>query len=403
MPINSRRQTLGAVSAKPPMPSSMSRPTTTASTTTTPSTSSLASDASRKKIPRSRKSMIPRMAGSENAVNQQQQQQHVMSAASPLAKSKGSRIAAPSPSRVPKSSSRPPAAAAAAAASSRKSLGGPIILSSATPSKNRRVSLAPSSSATHSSSQYTTTDPRDIKDKSYLNNSIRKMVSYLKSHGYDSSPLNVKQLVNGPSGRDFNHFMTFLLRRVDPTFNSTYGGSIATTSTTGAAKRSDDPPIKFEDEVSMAFRTLGYPFPISKTGIVAVGAPHTWPALIAAIDWLIDVLVLVEGEERMEWEVEMSVVNGEGGGGGEEVVEEEQLYSLESNALRAQHQFDAFLRKSMVAFMNDDNEECDELEGELLEVWNGDNEKVDGYLAGLDEECGRMREEMKRLEREGQG
>eukprot|EP00804_Cyclotella_cryptica_P023223 CCRYP_000416-RA/>CCRYP_000416-RA protein AED:0.05 eAED:0.05 QI:835/1/1/1/1/1/3/192/486 len=149
--------------------------------------------------------------------------------------------------------------------------------------------------------------------------------------------------------------------------------------------------MKFEEEVSLAFRTLGYPLPISKTGIVAVGAPHTWPALIAAIDWLLDVLSVVEAEAECDWM---------------EDKEEEDLFSMESNAERATRQYDAFLRKSMVAFMqatDDDNERCAELEAELLEVWEVDNERTDRYLAEVDGEVAAMKREVEELEMENEG
>mmetsp|Transcript_705 Transcript_705/g.1286 ORF Transcript_705/g.1286 Transcript_705/m.1286 type:complete len:180 (-) Transcript_705:476-1015(-) len=78
-------------------------------------------------------------------------------------------LVAPSPSR-----GRRPAA-------SRKSLGGAILQNghqSNTPAKNRRVSLAPSAAAASSSSvpsSSSNVDPCDIKDKSYLQNAIRKL------------------------------------------------------------------------------------------------------------------------------------------------------------------------------------------------------------------------------------
>ena len=55
-------------------------------------------------------------------------------------------------------------------------------------------------------------DPRDVRDRSYLQSAIRKMASYLSLRGYaDASSLNVNQLVNsGPSGRDFQNITTFL-------------------------------------------------------------------------------------------------------------------------------------------------------------------------------------------------
>jgi kinetochore protein NDC80 len=213
-------------------------------------------------------------------------------------------------------------------------------------------------------------------------------VSYLTSRGYgDASSLSVKQLVNsGPSGRDFQNIMTFLFRRVDPTFHSTPIGH-------GNNQRSDEVVLKFEDEVSMAFRCLGYPFPISKTGLVAVGSPHTWPALIAAIDWLVDLLVIRDEEEPLGWGLDEGMTGATNGG-------EQNALTLDESAERVRMQFHKFLRKSMVAFLNDDNDECEELEGSLLDSFQKDSERVEMYLTGLDDECGRMREEIASLNEE---
>jgi kinetochore protein NDC80 len=286
----------------------------------------------------------------------------------------------------------------------RKSMGGAILQhgqgdgatsyasSSFTPAKNRRVSLAPiassSSSATASvPGSSSNVDPRDVRDRSYLQSAIRKMVSYLTSRGYaDASSLNVKQLVNsGPSGRDFQNIMTFLFRRVDPTFHSTPASGQNN-------HRSDEVVLKFEDEVSMAFRCLGYPFPISKTGLVAVGSPHTWPALIAAIDWLVDVLTIRDEEEPLDWGPD-ETTSGNG----------QDALSYDESAERVRMQFHKFLRKSMVAFLNDDSDECEELEGSLLDTFQKDNERIEVYLTGLDDECGRMREEIASLNQEVNG
>jgi len=236
------------------------------------------------------------------------------------------------------------------------------------------------SSNGNSQNHHPNVDPRDVKDKSYLLGAIKKMVSFLKSRGYDATALNIKQLVNGPSGRDFNHIMTFLLRRIDPTFN---------TPIPPGQKNNGDVVIKFEDEVSMAFKCLGYPFPISKTGLVAVGSPHTWPALIAAIDWLVDVLVVAEGETTLDWEMEENPQE-----------EELLLQTFQGISQRSERQWHQFLRKSMVSFLNNDQEECDELEGDLLEAFHRDNEKVEAYLNRMIEENEGTKLEIERLNAE---
>lgn len=101
-----------------------------------------------------------------------------------------------------------------------------------------------------------------------MNSSIRLLLNFLMENGYDSS-ISPKILAR-PSSKDFNNIVTFLLRLVDPNFN--------------------DGTCKFEDEVAAAFKALGYPFNISKTALYAVGSPHTWPGLLAAITWLIELL-----------------------------------------------------------------------------------------------------------------
>ncbi|KAL7521989.1 hypothetical protein ACHAWX_006685 [Stephanocyclus meneghinianus] len=324
--VNKRRQTLATGLAKPPSAPSKSSDSST-STNRAP------------RIPKSRKSMIPRVAGQENGINT------ASAATTTTTSSTKSALRAPSPSKH------------------RKSMGPTTAkTSSTTPSKNRRVSIAPLASESSAANggggggtAYQPTDPRP-KDRPYLLSAIRKMIVYLKKHRYpDASSLDAQRLVShGVSGRDFNAIMTFLLRRLDPGFN-----------TPSAASRSDEPPIKFEEEVSLAFRTLGYPFPISKTGIVA--AEHDWA---------------------------------------DEEEDEEELFAMESNADRATRQFDAFLRKSMVAFMqatDDDNERCAELEAELLEVWETDNDRTDRYLAQVDGEVAEMKGEVEMLERENEG
>jgi len=57
----------------------------------------------------------------------------------------------------------------------------------------------------------------------------------------------------------------------------------------------------------------------------------------------------------------------------------------------------------MVAFLNDDNDECEELEGALLDTFQKDSERVEMYLTGLDYECGKMREDIAALNEEVDG
>lgn len=125
----------------------------------------------------------------------------------------------------------------------------------------RRSSVAPGHTGQRSK------DPRQISDKGFMRDSIRKLIQYLSEHGYDRaiSP----QILTAPSTKDFVHILSFLLKSAVPNFK--FGA-------------------KFEDEVPTVLKTLGYPYSISKGALAAVGSPHTWPHLLAALSWLVDLL-----------------------------------------------------------------------------------------------------------------
>jgi len=110
-------------------------------------------------------------------------------------------------------------------------------------------------------------DTRNVADKTVLNSNIKRLSNYLATHNYDGQ-CGVKVLVR-PSGRDFADIICFLFGQIDPNFKLTG---------------------KLEDEVIMMMKTLGYPYTINKSSITAVGSPHAWPSLLAALVWLLDLL-----------------------------------------------------------------------------------------------------------------
>ena len=111
------------------------------------------------------------------------------------------------------------------------------------------------------------------------------LITYLATHGYER-PLSPKLL---SSNKEFAAVVAFLARRVDP----------------GA------PPLgpRVEEEVPALFKRLRYPFAIPKSALQAVGSPHTWPALLAALAWLVALL-------RYEEAAAAAAASGPGGGGG---------------------------------------------------------------------------------------
>ncbi len=112
-------------------------------------------------------------------------------------------------------------------------------------------------------------DPRPISDKGFIAQSIRTLVEYLSDHGYDQ-PISGKILTR-PSGRDFTNIMGFLFRQYDSTWQPSSGR-------------------RFEEEVIPFLKAVRYPFTLSKASLQAVGAPQTWPKVLAAISWLVELL-----------------------------------------------------------------------------------------------------------------
>ena len=43
-------------------------------------------------------------------------------------------------------------------------------------------------------------------------------------------------------------------------------------------------------QVPQLYKRLRYPFQISKSNLTAVGSPHTWPSLLVALTWLVELL-----------------------------------------------------------------------------------------------------------------
>ena len=148
-------------------------------------------------------------------------------------------------------------------------------------------------------------DPRPLGDKAYQANCIRTVLSFLAAHGYEYQitpkvraftslhfsrffhtifarfqapipptthpmPSLSPQVLASPTTKDFTNIMLFLIRQLDPHFLKGFG--------------------KIEEEVPQLYKRLRYPFAISKSNLTAVGSPHTWPTILAALCWIVELL-----------------------------------------------------------------------------------------------------------------
>jgi kinetochore protein NDC80 len=110
-------------------------------------------------------------------------------------------------------------------------------------------------------------DPRPLSDKNFFNGCIRNIIAYASTHSYPYA-LSPKVLTS-PTGKDFAQLAFWLFQRFDPTLKA-FG--------------------KVEDEVPLFFKRLSYPFQLSKSALFAVGSPHSWPSVLAALAWLVELL-----------------------------------------------------------------------------------------------------------------
>ncbi|XP_039206969.1 kinetochore protein NDC80 homolog [Crotalus tigris] len=109
-------------------------------------------------------------------------------------------------------------------------------------------------------------EPRPLHDKAFIQQCIRQLCDFLLTYGYGPT-VSVKSLQT-PSVKDFVKIFSFIYELFCPSYDLL--GS------------------KFEEEIPRIFKDLGYPFPLSKSSMYTVGAPHTWPQIVAALVWLID-------------------------------------------------------------------------------------------------------------------
>jgi len=206
-------------------------------------------------------------------------------------------------------------------------------------------------------------DPRPISDKSYFNSCIRKVYNYLESNDYEY-PIKLRDL-SRPSAKDFGNIVTFLLRKIDPTFN--------------------DGTRKFEDEVSLAFKALGYPFNISKTALVAAGSPHTWPTLLLAITWLIELLECTQGVEGYCHDVSTDPSNQETK---EESSNDDKTKNFDPLALeiRTDKAFMRYLERAYAAFLSGEDDAYNKLEEELVDNFEQDNMVIENEIERVTDE-----------------
>eukprot|EP00957_Ditylum_brightwellii_P087197 6637115-Ditylum_brightwellii.AAC.1 len=150
----------------------------------------------------------------------------------------------------------------------------------------------------------------------------------------------------------------------------------------------NDGHMKFEDEVSQWFKSLGYPFTVSKTALVAAGSPATWPTLLAALTWLIEKLSCNE----MDLVDEDFSMDRDGNDGGEDA-----LNSVEDLIVKGDRDFFNYVAESYEAFLSADDARYDALEEEWVLQLEKDSLIIEKEIEGITDKNAAIVEEIDSL------
>ncbi|KXJ22823.1 kinetochore protein NDC80 homolog [Exaiptasia diaphana] len=132
----------------------------------------------------------------------------------------------------------------------------------------------PSISSKRRSSQYgrdnyaQIKDTRNLSDRGVYRKNIRNLMEFLTEFNYPN-PIS-ERILSAPPMKEFKKIFLFVYSFIDPNVKE---------------KTIDKRP---EEEIPRIFKLLGYPFTISKSSMFSVGSPHTWPNLLGALCWLIE-------------------------------------------------------------------------------------------------------------------
>merc|ERR1719235_413112 len=117
-------------------------------------------------------------------------------------------------------------------------------------------------------------DSRQIHDKSLQIQWIRDILYFVSANGFEGD-LREKDL-RSPTRNNFYDLMGFLLQLIYQ------------------VKAIDPKRAATEEEVLKVFRQFRYPYVLNKSFLTAIGAPGTWPQLLAALHWLVRVIEVAQ-------------------------------------------------------------------------------------------------------------
>ncbi|KAF6778614.1 hypothetical protein AHF37_01825 [Paragonimus kellicotti] len=152
-------------------------------------------------------------------------------------------------------------------------------ISSYAPSRARASSIVPPAERV---------SQRDTKSRAFMNKALTNLIEFLEFTDYPNA-ISMR-LLQSPSSKEVFCVFEHIVRQLTPCF------------------RIDRPGVKVEELCLSTLRDLGYPFTLSKQYLATPGAPHAWPTVLGALDWLreqaIDVKQILESVSLFKYDDE---------------------------------------------------------------------------------------------------
>lgn len=182
-------------------------------------------------------------------------------------------------------------------------------------------------------------DPRPVNNGAFKMHAIKEIESYMIENDY-THQISTQKLTS-PTARDFQTIVTFMLRQLDSNF--TMLGRV-------------------EDDVTLVAKALHYPFMPSKTAITAVGAPNTWPTLLAMLLWLVELL-------RYDSEIKARDADGSAGLSGDD------------SAAGTVDYFWWYLRQAYTLYLAGEDEKIGRLEADIGAAFDSQMDDISAEVA----------------------
>ncbi|KAK3735802.1 hypothetical protein QZH41_007422 [Actinostola sp. cb2023] len=110
--------------------------------------------------------------------------------------------------------------------------------------------------------------PVCMADYGVYRKNIHFLMEFLTEFNYPN-PIS-ERILSAPPVKEFKRIFLFIYNYINPNVKE---------------KTIDKRP---EEEIPKILKLIGYPFTISKSSMFSVGSPHTWPNLLGALCWLIE-------------------------------------------------------------------------------------------------------------------